>query len=122
MPGEAGGHPDRDHFLAAPPIPLLHQHPSGPHLPLNLPGAATDPIVATTSGRLLLLLLGRGAPLEEPLGVPQLDHGCCKGAARSLRAGSCVCVCVCVMRSNRFVVVPRLALCVCVCVCVRVDI
>jgi hypothetical protein len=33
-------------------------------------------------------------------------------------------VCVCVMRSNRFVVVPRLALCVCVCVCVcvRVDI
>jgi len=93
MPGEAGGHPDRDHLLAAPPVPLLHQHPSGPHLPLNLPSAATDPIVAATSGRLLLLLLGRGAPLEEPLGVPQLDHGCCQGAARSLR--SCVCVVVC---------------------------
>jgi hypothetical protein len=75
MPGEAGGHPDRDRLLAAPPLlPLLHQHPAGPHLPLDLPCAAAA-IVAPTRGR---LLLGRGgAPLEEPLGVPQLDHHGC---------------------------------------------
>lgn len=83
MPGEAGGDPDDDHLLAALPAPLLHQHPSRPHLPLYLPGTAgagagRAAIAATAAGG-RLLRRRRGAPLEEPLGVPQLDHGCSEG-------------------------------------------
>jgi hypothetical protein len=70
MPGEAGGHPHEDHLLAAPPLPLLHQHPSRPQLPFYLPPGSA----AAASAR--LLLRRGGASLEEPLGVPQLDHGC----------------------------------------------
>jgi hypothetical protein len=81
MPGEAGGNPDGDRLPAAPPVPLLHQHPSRPHLPLDLPGASSAgrgraAIVTAAAGSGRLLLIGRGGdPLEEPLGVAQLDHG-----------------------------------------------
>jgi hypothetical protein len=86
VPGEAGGHPDDDHLLAAPPLPLLHQHPSRPHLPLDLPAGSADAgRVASTGAESTRLLLRRGgAPLEEPLGVPQLDHGCSSACASCL--------------------------------------
>lgn len=81
VPGEPGGHPDGDHLHAASPVPLLHQHPSRPHLPLYLPAAAaaaapaTDIAVAAAAATATAVsaALG-GAPPEQPLGVPQLDH------------------------------------------------
>jgi hypothetical protein len=78
MPGEAGGRPHDDHLLAAPPLPLLHQHPSRPQLPLylSLGSADTGRVAAAAAASARLLLRRGGAPLEEPLGVHQLDHGC----------------------------------------------
>jgi hypothetical protein len=112
MPGEAGGHPDGDRLPAAPPVPLLHQHPSRPHLPLDLPGASSAgrgraAIVAAAAGSGRLLLGRGGDPLEEPLGVAQLDHGR-KRRGASGWFNSCVCVCVCVADFRLCGVVPRL--------------
>jgi hypothetical protein len=69
-PGEAGGHPDGDHLHVAPTFPLLHQHPSRPHLPLDLPAVAAEVTVAAAAASAAL----RGAPPEQLLGVPELDH------------------------------------------------
>jgi hypothetical protein len=74
VPGEAGGHPDGDHLHVTPPFPLLHQHPSGPHLPLDLPAVAAEVTVAAAAAAAAAGAALRGAPPEQLLGVPELDH------------------------------------------------
>ena len=71
MPGEAGGDPDGDDLHVRPAVPLLHQHAARPNLPLDLPAAdAAGIAVAAAAGSAAL----GGAPPEQLLGVPQLDH------------------------------------------------
>ena len=72
MPGEAGGDPDGDDLHVRPAVPLLHQHAARPNLPLDLPAAADAAgiAVAAAAGSAAL----GGAPPEQLLGVPQLDH------------------------------------------------
>ena len=74
MPGEAGGDPHGDDLHVRPAVPLLHQHAARPNLPLDLPAADASGIsVAAAAAAAGSAALG-GAPPEQLLGVPQLDH------------------------------------------------
>ena len=73
MPGETGGDPDGDDLDVPPPVPLLHQHAPRPHLPLYLPAASAGIAAVAATAAAGSAALG-GAPPEQLLGVPQLDH------------------------------------------------
>ena len=76
MPGEAGGDPHGDDLHVRPAVPLLHQHAARPNLSLDLPAADAAGIAiaaAAAAAAAGSAALG-GAPPEQLLGVPQLDH------------------------------------------------
>lgn len=74
VPGEAGGDPHGDDLHVRPAVPLLHQHAARPNLPLDLAAADAAGIAIAAAAGTGSAALGGGAPPEQLLGVPQLDH------------------------------------------------